>query len=415
MRKLTLFGAALVACGCNLMPWDADSACMKETFTPISMGERCGQEVEEALEELFFSDGPPATLEPALGLGDHLGEVVAVEPKRVELEVGEERASLRWPRPLPVDVEPGEELLVQVDEQSVTVFFEQGALAFHGGAAGALPRPGEQRIGSSKARWQTGCTESLFGTTFDLLVDDHRIAPGEEATVRGWRVENLGAAFDADGCGPVEGSPYRSAWIAETSEARYECVNYKTSAPACSEAIVAANEAGERHSFRMGEIGEGRKVVRDVRPDGFNLGVDVRWPGPLPIQIEEGELVEVAHLGTWIVFQFPRGNLAVHREPFNFTFAPPVTTPDGAAQLRRNIDCELDGGRYAPSIGTEAGDAFAFPGESLTVGGWTLRLLYAWEIGGAECRKGEEILFVSEGSSQSVIVAHQVLDASTQN
>lgn len=410
MHRFSLLLAPLLLGGCDMML--GGETCGPGAFTSYFSGTTCSASVEDTLHEIHQSKKMPVQFQPSLPIGDHYGTVTALDSKRIEIDFGETSGELRWPNALPFTIEPGEEMVLQVDQESTTLFFEQGALAFHAGSGEAPPTSEGLRLGSREVRWETGCSSSL-GTSLSLVVGEKLVPAGSAAEQWGWRVRNLGA-FSQEGCAPLEDF-YLGAWIAESTEIRYQCVGPPSPKEACSEEIRAANETGKQHDFGVGALREGSYLVELRESDGFifrdqkNQSIHkLQWPEALPVEFAEGDELTVALHNGWNVFRFPRGALAFALSR-DFFFEPPLLSPDRKAYLRTVTGCALGERLRAPGVSFSGGNDFILPGEEIEHGEWTYRLLFAWEAANVSCSKGSVSLGEYEGRGEGAIIAHQIL------
>lgn len=415
MRRFLVVLAVAPLWACNWITWDEPECGEGEAFSSLA---RCSEAVEAEL-----GNPPPdewALMEPPLtGVrGDHMGNAIELRDRSLVVDLLGVRRTLHWPEPLPFAIQPGEAFVAQVDEASVTLFFSKGSLAFE--PEGMVGRHQEGiRIGSLAASWEPGC-ESTHGTAMYLRVGSTSLAPGETAKIEGWTVTNLGAVLPSMRDCSVSGlvQPLRpAAWIAHSTEVRYECSSHPPPALVCSEETIAAHDRGREFDFNLGSVEDGTYKVIGVDSSHFLLrlpGSDaypvINWPYELPVEIAEGDEVTIAHSRRWRVLSFPRGQLAVSYVHYAFTFEPPPTAPDGSGHLEGVAACALDDERAAMGVAIRDGsdEAFVIPGESATVGDWTYHLLFGWEAGPFACRKGDEVIQIGEGIGEGAIAAHRV-------
>lgn len=413
MYRFMLLAVPLFLAGCDEM-FGADSVCMKGTLPPLMGGPSCNEQVENALDDLSFMEEDPVAFQPALPEGDHWGRVVGITGNRVEIDFEGTRGTLRWPRRLPFSIEEGEEMILQANGDSSTLFFAQGALAFQALGAAAPPPSKAQKIGSIEVRWEKGCS-SRYGRAMDLVVGDARIPPGSSSKFRSWEVHNLGAVYDAEGqgCGDFRLAPFYGAWIAESTQERFSCSEPSAPADRCSEEVLQAYEEGMKFDFFLRSPPEVSIEVLAVYPDGFDYsppGTEeverFKWPGALPLEIEEGDLFEVSKEDEWTLIHLPRGELAYART-WGFGFNPPATPPKGPGGLFGHAGCALDETVEVASMTFYGTDDLILPGQEVQYGDWTYRLLYARQIEGSSCKKGGEFLFVHEGFGEGALVAYR--------
>lgn len=417
MRYLAFAFVLIFFWGCDYFPWE-EPGCLEAAEYELSLFARapnCSEEVE-----YFIREASEGVLEPHsywYPMGEYEGVILNVEGRRIEVEFRGEPRTLVWPRSLPFPIEVGDQVRVEVDEGSTTLHFELGALAFHSEVGFAPPPPRGQRVGSHGVRWDEGCV-STYGPTMDLLVGDQRIVPGEAAKIDGWLVMNLGAVAIpmSEYCGMVAEGHFWGRWIAEKHAEVEYCVPEPPIGPACSEEIAAANLEGAAHELTTDHLPAGEYRVVELGDDGFafadeeEVSRSFSWPGPLPIEIEEGDPLLLEHRGDWKILTLPRGELAF-ASTFALGFAPPEVSPDEKDFILYVKGCVLDGDFSAPGvrIDGEADKAILFPGQEAKVGAWTYRLLFAEERGPKECYSQWGTMVV-EGMGRGTLLAHRSLE-----
>lgn len=411
MRWFLLLLACAWWSACNFLPW-AEPECMERSPQRLAAGPFCDHEVESAMsfpeiqmEHMKRWEFPP----------EALAVVTEVEGGRVQVRHERLGRTILWPNPLPFPVEVGETVVIQADPTSTTLYFEQGALAFHAVLEGRWDPRERQRIGSLEAHWEQGCV-ATDGQTLDLVVGGERIRPGESAEVQGWRVKNFGAlAGGVAACDGETMSPHRAFWIAESTEEGLKCDRSPPPSTVCDEALVAANTRGQtlRPGFSGGNVRPGEHRVLGVHDEGFSFSrpddptiLHFTWSGPLPFEVEEGDLLVVDRRDLWDVLTLPGGELAV-ANLVGFTLSVPSGSPDFMQQMWAVEGCGVDGAYAIHGVGFRDEEAVLMPGEELTVGDWTYSLLSTKQIGGGDCRQGPRTLMIVEGMAEGRLIAYR--------
>lgn len=408
--------------GCGLFPEPA-LKCEPSTHSSSSAHLECSHETEEAAVSFRAALHHLLAFQPPEYGSDYRGQVVGVDGQRITMELLGERRPLHWPRPLPFTIEPGEDVVIEQSGTSTKLLFASGALAYHADEA-FRPMAEEQWLRSIEMRAERGCTSSL-GTTVDLVLASERIPTGGSAEVDGWHIRNLGGFLDAGGCGSPEGR-FQGAWIAETTEERFECFFPSWEVEACGSGILAANQRGSAHDFGTWDsyfpvAGRYRILSKDSEVIRFlieekDFVQKLRWPGPLPIDVSDGDIFELQKQGSWNVLTFPRGQIALASERAIWEIGS--RSLDGAASMFLVPHCTM--GKDPDLFGrgtvvlrlqfqTDTEEIVLLPGEQKHVGDWTYRLLHGARFQGATCTIGQTEGILEAGES-GALVAYRHLD-----
>lgn len=374
------------------------AACSSFEGQPVCGGEEvelpranCPEAVEEAIGAVVPGTSVLFEPSPREASGEHLGRVLQSGERRLVLELlGEERLLL-WPEPLPFVVKTRREFLAQIDESSVTLFFQEGALAFFHEER-EEPR-GAMRIGELEARWERGC-DSRWGPSLNLAVGEVVLAPGETAEVGTWRVRHLGAVD-----GPLVGCAaygFQAAWYATSTKERYFCESTAPTQP-CE---PGTSFPGMHHDFGVDGITPGAHEVVSVAFRGFTLReagsgstAEFRWPTLLPVRVFAGDEVVVEDRNGWRVLSLPSGEFAVFRDTADSRFSAPPLGPDGTTPIHPVYQCRGDDGTAVMGVvvGEGPDEIRLAPGLAGRVGGWTYHLVFGWEGLEESCYKGERL------------------------
>lgn len=415
VRVVVLVFAGSVSLGCAS---GGDSQCATEDEIPA-----CSHETERALETFPLSLERLLAFQPPWHGQRYRGQVVAVEAERVTMELLGEPHHLHWPTDLPFAIAPGEDVVVEQKEGTSYLHFHQGALAYRVADPSKGSVHEEQRLRDLMIRTTGSCSSSL-GVVAELDVGSSRLAPGESVELDGWRIHYLGGVSS-----PCSGTNDRGVWIADTKKERFHCefpaYDWQPEEP-CSEEVL--QRATREHDFGdrslVGGYPEGTYRITAVDAEGFQFTggengtvQELRWPGPLPIDVSEGDSVDVQKQGSWNVLSLPGGQVAfvlVHvlaegglkwlHDGSQLQVVPQCTMDNAPDLLGRGKT--IWGARFQGG----GGEFILRPGDEVQAGEWTYRVLSLVHFEWAYCTIGTISGYTDGFGLSGILVAHRRLE-----